>query len=135
MKLSSLIIGIVIFSASAIGITAFYGDMLGNYNQTTTNVSYLDKSAAISANITAMETAMLSDGVSSISILEIPYMVARGAFNAIKILFQSMNIFASLVSDLSILLNLPSWFISMILLILSITIVFGLLSAILKKEV
>lgn len=133
-KLSSLIIGIIVFSGVAVGITSFYGNMLGNYNQTTTNVSYLDKSAAVSANITAMESALMEDGVSSISVLEIPYLIARGAFNAIKVLFQSMNIIGSIIADLSVLLNLPVWFVSMILIIISVTIVFGIIGAILKKD-
>ena len=129
-QVQTLLIMFIVMSAVVIGISGFYGGMVQSYsnlNETNlTGIAVMNETMDIMGDM----NATIADSDPEIS--DIWVIFTTGAFNALKIIPESLNVGAALLNDFSRILGLPEWVFSMAMIIISIICIFAILKAIFK---
>jgi len=141
-EIRNMLIGLLFLSAIVISLTSFYTDLQGNYAGSTETDEALQSSLDVSEDtldlISSMKSAVESSQITG-TILDIPFMVVSGGYNALKLVFGVFDILTTLVSSflsgLGVPENASNWVSSILIGVATITILFEILSAILKIKV
>jgi len=137
----SLTITILVFSLIILGMSNFMGDIGNNYGlaNDTENLSSLSKIHE-TLNLTSdIQTKLVSTSTSSSSPLtDLGLFFFNGAIDALRLLYGSIGIFASLIRDVATtntIMPIPSEVISVVVGIVMIIIVLTGLSALLRTVI
>lgn len=125
-------ISIIIFGMFMTGMFIVIGGMYGDYGATSPgNSSVYNKIDAITQDTNSMQTSIKSSGASPIGFLEY---ISSGAWSSLVLFFNSGAIIAGVVTSIGNDYNIPSVYIMAFIAITSITIIFGVISAIFRKK-
>ena len=134
-KLSLILISIVVFSGFIIGISDFIGNAANNYNKTdNTTLSTFNKMAEIQSKTSAYKSELEGGEVSGFSAFTL---FLTGAYHALMSLLSLPSLVHSMLGGLTGTggLLFPSWGVDVILTVLTIVIIFTIISAAFKHEV
>ena len=127
VELQQFIIVILIMSAFVYGVTAFTGDLYNNYPNVQ-NVSYLDQSGKTMTAVNEMQNTIVSNKEST-SITDI---MLNGVWQMFTVLYDVLQIFISLISDIVSIFNLPGAFGTIFTAIITVMIIFGIAYAVMN---
>jgi len=133
MLLKDILISIVLFS---LFITAAYivvGTLYGSYGTTYTDMSNtFSKLNDTVSDVNTMQAKMEGSSVSVVGFLEY---ISTGAWESIKLVFNSGSIIKSVADDTAGQFNIPIIFVDAFIAVLMITIIFGVLGAVFRRAV
>jgi hypothetical protein len=136
--LRNYLIMLLVFSAILVGVSGIMTEMSANYGVDTGNITYLtsvekvkDEAEDISENL---ENSQLTG-----TIADIPFMIISGGYSILKLIaFSLPDIWASFINDIAVAIGIPTEetglrsIINIIVLIVTIVIIFEVLSVIFK---
>ena len=127
-----ILLSIVVFSAFMTGAFYIAGGMFHDYGiPYSDNSSLYNKLDSMSSQTTTMKTSLENSGTSVVGdILLFP----RGVWESIKLTFSAGDIIKTIVEQIGNDYNIPSFLIYAFMTMLIITIVFGILSAVMRKK-
>ena len=135
-KLSVILISLVVFSGFIIGISDFIGDAANTYNKTNVNssLSTFNKMAEIQNKTSGYQSQLEGGEVSGYSAFTL---FLTGAYHALMSLLSLPSLVGSMLGGLTGAggIMFPSWGVTVILTVLTIIIIFTIISAAFKHEV
>lgn len=128
-----IIISIVLFSMFIGAMFLITGDMFNSYGVPKTyNSTVYNKIADVSTQTDTMKSSIENSGTSVIGdILLFP----KGVWESIKLTISSGSIIGSTAEEAANEYNIPTIFIGGFVVIVMVTIIFGIISAIVRKKV
>jgi len=127
-----VLISIIIFgmfmSGAFLILGGIYTDYGTSYNDTSGNY---DRITEITDNTNQMQDSLKSSGASPIGFLEY---ISAGAWSSLILFINSGSIIGSVITGIGIDYNIPPIYIMSFLAIVSITIIYGVISAIFRKK-
>lgn len=127
---STLFLGIIIASAMIIGASLFTGTLLNNYSVPTEDLSYLNQTDALSDQMDQLkEKVTETTKITGIDVLD---RLLVGAYETTKLIFGIGDLYESFITDTAAAIGLPSWFTSMLVIVVFIIVVFSIISIIVK---
>ena len=133
MKLADLIIGLVMFSMVILGVSSLIGDVGGDYGKTVDsdiNSTY-NKMSELQSRVEGIESKTIGNETET-SWTTFGSLVFKGPIRAVKLVGLSLTIPKDIAVDIQNTGYVPEWFINGLLLILSIVVIFLVISAIIK---
>ena len=108
------------------------GSMAGSYGVPySDNSSLYNKMNEVTQTTNIMQSSLSSSGASPIGFLEY---ISTGAWQSLKLIINSGGNIKTVVEQIGNDYNIPSFFIYGLLAIVSITIIFGIISSIFRKK-
>lgn len=132
MELKSVIIGIVLVSMIVLGFSAFMGDIKKNYDLTIDDSGFTNtynKLDQMNNQTSDMQNLIEGSNIESENAI---YTMSKGAWSAMKMTFESFQIFGAMVNDFANTIGLPVWVVTGIMTIFIVTLVFIIISAIFR---
>ena len=127
-----VLISIIIFGMFVTAAFTILGNLYGSYGTPyTDNSSVYNKVTEITASTTQMQDSLKSSGASPVGFLEY---ISSGAWSSLILFINSGSIIGTVVTGIGNDYNIPPIFILSFMTIVSITIVFGVISAIFRKK-
>ena len=145
-EIRSLLIGLLLFSGVIVGMSIFYGDLtddtnLAAYGLTAgqiANISPEDLGSMSVANEITQQTKDIEDTFKQPignTPLDLAYGYINAGLNALTLPLAAVNLFSNMVADISDFLHLPAWVSGVIIGVISLIIIFEILSAYLKWRI
>lgn len=134
-ELRDMIIGLIMFSGLVVGFSTFYGNIATTYGKTYTDLAFLNATSRTNTMVNQLKSSVETTRMTGIAIVDIPLTIASGVYNTLKLLFGSVNIFSSLLTDLTSIFGIPGWVVVMVMGIISTIIVFEIISGVLRYRV
>lgn len=134
-NLRELLFALIIFSGVLIGLANFSSDLLSSYGVAGEDITDLEVTSAVESHVETLKESIENTQLTGVAILDVPLTIASGAYNTLKLLFTSTNLYLSLLGGISEILPIPGWVITTIMGCLSIFIIFEIVSAIMKYKV
>ena len=135
----NLILSLVVFSAIIVGLTTFYGGLLGSYGANVEDISYIsaagDMNAQISQYKSSVEAVRYTGNPLVDTALNLPFYIINGIWNTLLTVMNTINIFNSITADIGQIIGIPYWFEGMIIAALTIILIFELISIYMKWDV
>ena len=136
-EIKQMIIMLLLVSVVLIGCASFYGSIATEYGATgvddISELSSHEEAQELSAN---MRDSIKEAKLTNIPAIDVPYMIISGGYNALMLVFDSVMYMVALISDLILFSGLPlGWLEGIIIAIVTVTLSFGVLNALLKWEV
>lgn len=123
---------LLVFAVISIGGSVFLGDMAKNYQIETKDVSTMIPVEEIRNEAEQMET-QLREVQTGIAIIDIPFTIVRGTYTLLKLmLIKVPELWFTFISTIGELLGLPSWATGIIITMLLLTLIFEIISVIMK---
>lgn len=136
MEIRYLVVGILIFGGIITGMGLFAADLTSTYKvNNTDDLSYLDESQAMIGETANHTNIFKQTEITGIDILDVPFMIARSAYQILKLSFSSLDIANTLISQTADYLGLPTWFTNLIGGIIGALFLFVVLSVLLKYRI
>jgi len=127
-----ILISIILFSMFVVGGFFILGSMAGSYGVPySDNSSLYNKMNEVTQTTNIMQSSLSSSGASPIGFLEY---ISTGAWQSLKLIINSGGNIKTVVEQIGNDYNIPSFFIYGLLAIVSITIIFGIISSIFRKK-
>lgn len=127
-----ILISIIIFSMFVAGSFLIVSDMYSSYGVPyADNSSLYNKMADVNKDTQIMQDSLSSSGASPVGFLEY---ISTGAWQSLKLLINSGGIISSVVTQFGNDYNIPPVFILAFISITSITIIFSIISAIMRRK-
>ena len=127
-----ILISIIIFGMFVGGAFLIVSDMYGSYGiPYSDNSTLYNKIADVNKDTQIMQDSLSSSGASPVGFLEY---ISTGAWQSLKLVINSGGIISSVVTQFGNDYNIPPIFILAFISIVSITIIFGIISAIFRKK-
>jgi len=127
-----LLINLVMFSMFVVGAFIIYGGMASDYGVPySDNSSVYNKIADVSGNVNIMQSSISSSGASPVGFLEY---ISTGAWQSLKLIINSGGLISAMATQVGNDYNIPPVFILGFITIMSIVIIFGIISAIFRKR-
>lgn len=134
MELRDYFITLLVFSAVVIGTSAYIGQMAANYGVPTEDVSSLSVVEEIQEQTTTLEEQLRSTPF-NIPVLDTPYLILSGSFTFLKlILINVPQLWFAFLNDLGVMLHLPGWSIGIVFSITVLTLIFEIISTLMKRR-
>lgn len=133
-KILEIVIMVVIISALVTGFATFTGDLYNTYNSSanTGDLTFIARSQNISSQVQNIQDTIGGSDVGA-ETEDVPVSVFTSWFEGMKILFSTPDTIESMTTDVA---NseafrglIPNWFTGLIILIVTIIVIFTLLSA------
>jgi len=132
MRLRDFFMVLLIFALISIGGSVFLGDLTKTYGVSSQDISTLVPVSEIREEAEQMET-QLRETQTGIAILDIPFTVVRGAYTLLKLmLIKVPELWFAFISSIGELLGIPSWASGIIITLLLFTLIFEIISVIMK---
>ena len=132
MRMRDFFVVLLIFALVTIGGSYFFGDLTKIYGVSSQNISVLVPVSEIREEAEQMET-QLRETQTGIAILDIPFTVVRGAYTLLKLmLIKVPELWFTFISSIGELLGIPSWASGIIITLLLFTLIFEIISVIMK---
>lgn len=137
-EVKNILIMLMVFSSIIIAVVSFSGELFDNYGTaTTSNLAIINKSVEIQ-NLTTNLQSQISDKAVQGGILTIFLEVGSGVFTAIQLLFNVPGIVAALMASMTESVTgglIPGWFGVLVSGIVSLIILFKIVSAVMKHDI
>ena len=128
-----VLISIIIFGMFMSGAFIILGGLYGSYGTPyTDNSSIYNKITSITNNTNQMQDSLKASGASPVGFLEY---ISSGAWSSLILFINSGSIIAGVITSIGNDYNIPPVFILSFIAIVSITIIFGVISAIFRKKI
>jgi len=125
-------ISIVLFSMMIVGAFFMMSNVYGNYDVTPLDMpDSFDKIAEINEQASAMQTKLEASGASPIGFLEY---ISTGAWQSLKLITNTIPLTAGIVEETGQQFGVPRFFIFGFLTLVTISIVFGIISAVFRRK-
>lgn len=135
MELRDLMIILVVFSISIIGINLFMKDFINDYVAVPSELENINFTDKVEYEINKTSNALQSSQITGTP-LDIGLFVVTGIYNIFKFfIVDIINIYTYVISQISTYLMLPSWFIGSIIILITLFLIFEIISAIIKWRV
>ena len=146
-EVRSLMIALLLFSGVVVGMSIFYGDLtsstnLASYGLTAgqiANISPEDLGTLGVANEITQQTKDIEDTLkqqpTGITPVDLAWGYINAGLSAITLPLNAVALFGNMINDVTGFLNLPAWVGGIVLGVISIIIVFEILSAYLKWRI
>ncbi len=121
--ISGCIVGLTIWNGGMASLTSYSGD---------TDLSYMNQTSATMAKINSMQAALGTNTQAGST--DFITLITNGAFQALNIIPQSLDIMTSLITDIATILHLPVWIFVLFTSIIGIISIFAIIKAIFKVE-
>lgn len=136
MELADYIIGLVLFSMVILGVSSYIGSLGGDYskdidtdmNSTYSQMSVISETTKTIQNETIGENAELSWTTFG-------NLIFKGPVRAVKLVGESLGVAEGIATDAQKTGYIPSWYAQGIFAIISITVLFLIIGAIIKWKV
>ena len=136
MEIRYLVVGMLIFGGIITGMGLFAADLTSTYEvNNTDDLSYLDESQTIIGETANYTTIFKQTDITGISILDVPFMIAKSAYQILKLSFSSLDIANTLIAQTADYLGLPTWFTSLVGGIIGALFLFVVVSVLLKYKI
>lgn len=146
-EVRALIISLVLFSAIIIGMTSFYGELtrpeyLAAYGLNSTQIDAINPDNLASENVTNLITEKvegIEDALRSrptgISTVDVAWGYINAGLSAVTLPLDAIAYFQNIITDSFQIIGIPGWFGTIIIVIITIIIVFNVLSAYMKWRI
>ena len=136
MKLEAFLIGFVIFSLFIVGGTFIIGDINSNYHDVMDeNISTADFGDTYDTiddmyNISQdQKSFVLGAELDEDNIVDSSY---KGTFGAVRLVKNTFKLFGNIVNDIADVLHVPTFFITFLMTAITIAVIFGIISVVLR---
>lgn len=134
-ELRNLLITLLLFSGIIIGLSTFMGDLANKYNSNIENLAGLSSIQKIQGETQQLEQTLRSSQITG-TFLDVPITILSGVYQVFKLILVSfVEIWSGFMNSIASYLFLPSWFISIVIAIITIIIIFEIISVISKYKV
>lgn len=127
-----MLILLALFSMVVLGFSNFVGDISYRYGKDYTDLSYMNKTLELQEKMSSIHETLNKTDSTAVQKIDAFF---TGGYQVLMLIPSSLNIFTSLVFESGSLLNLPNWVVPSIMVIVTIIIIFGILSALQKYGV
>ncbi len=122
-----LLISLLLFTAVLTGVGIFMSNLIGENVQNITTVN------RINSEVKTLEESVRGSQVTGLAFVDVPLMIVSGIFNALKLAIVSVtSLWIDFIHGIKTYLFLPDWFTQIIIAIISIVVLFEIISAIVK---
>ncbi len=140
-EVRGLVVLLLLGSALLVGATTFYAEIGENYG--VSDADDLDTLTSANKTFTMvqnMQNSTTNIGVTTGTIIDIPLSIASGAYSSFMLVFQTIDLFGDMISEMSSaatggIIVIPAWFTTLLIQLVSITIIFTAINALLKWDV
>ena len=132
MRPRDILIGIILFSMFIGGAFLILGEMNAYGTQSVDMPKTFNQINNTMNDVNQMQSKMSGSGISVVGYLEY---ISGGAWESLKLMFNSAGYINAIISDLSDIVGVPTFFVGAIITIISITVIFGILSAIFRRSI
>ena len=131
MKLSTILITLLLIGGFVSGYSGFYGALMAQYGNTSTNFSSLDQSANVTSKISSgmgIMGAAQGDTIESTSYTGAlaPLNLVFAAYNAGMLVLSTPNMFYNIIADLWGVMDMPLWVKTMLYGIIGVIVLFSI---------
>lgn len=130
----TFMISLLVFSGVITGMTLFYGELFNNYGYTSQDISSLSASEELVTQAKEIETTVRTS-VTRIPVVDEAIAYISAGLKSLSLIFNTVNVAQNTLIALSDILKLPGWITDIILGIMSILIIFIVISAYLRYKV
>jgi len=135
MLLRNLLITLLLFSGIIVGLSTFMGDLSKKYSSEIQDLSELTYVQRIEEETKNLEESLRTTQITG-TFLDVPLTVLSGVYSIFKLIMVSfVEIWSGFVDSIASYLFLPKWFISIVIGLVVIFIIFEIISAIMKYRV
>lgn len=135
MQLRSFLITLLLFSAVIIGVSNFMVDLSNKYSHDVEDLSSLSSVERIQNETKNLEQSLRNTQITG-TFLDVPLTVLSGVYSIFKLILVSfIEIWDGFITNISQYLMLPTWFTSILMVIIVIIIIFEVISAVTKYKV
>jgi hypothetical protein len=138
-----IIFGLIIFTLFITGIVTFLGDLGNNMPQ---NTEFLDTNTFNSFNNSAnritdiqREVGELRGGVENadtdFGLFGVLNSLISSSWQTLRLLLDSFDFVGEILTNTSNVFGIPTWVASMVILLITVVIIFGIFSAIFQREI
>ena len=135
MELRNLLIVLLLFSGIVIGLSNFAGNLAKNYGSSVEDLSKLGPIQRIQEEASNLEQSLRSTQITG-TFLDVPLTILSGVYSIFKLILVSfIDIWAGFIGSISSYLMLPEWFVGIVIAIISIIVIFEIISIVAKYKV
>jgi len=140
MKLATILITLLLIGGFVTGFAGFYGALATQYGMSSKNFTTMVQSEEIAERINTtmqtMETAEQEKGIVSqvIAVVSAPLNLLYGAFNSGMLVLQTPTYFGNILNDLMGLTNIPFWVQTMVYGIITVIVLFAIITFLTGRE-
>lgn len=134
MKIREIIISLVIFSGIIIGMSNFYIDLSTTYDKSPTDLASFNASSDVHEKTEAMREMVES---SRGGVIGFVWSGLQIIYNVVLMPLDFIIIISAIVTDLAMTVSIPIpiWFTGIIVSIVMITIIYEIISILMKKDI
>ena len=133
--LRNMLITLLLFSGMIIGISGFMMDLAKNYGQSVEDLSQLESIERIQSEAKNLEQSLRSTQITG-TFLDVPLTVLSGVYSIFKLILVSfIEIWSGFINSVASYLMLPSWFINILIAIVTVILIFEIISIVSKWRV
>lgn len=134
-ELRNILITLLLFSGIIIGLSTFMGDLASKYSSNIEDLSKLSSIQRIQTETENLEQSLRSTQITG-TFLDIPITVLSGVYQVFKLILVSfVEIWSGFINSIATYLFLPKWFISIVIGVVIVIIIFEIISVISKYKV
>jgi hypothetical protein len=134
-QIRDLLITLLLFSGIIIGISTFMSDLAKKYSTNIEDLSQLSSIQKIEEETANLEQTLRNTQITG-TFLDIPITILSGVYSIFKLMLVSfVEIWTGFLNSIAIYLFLPKWFISIVVGLVVIFIMFEIISAVMKYRV
>jgi len=130
--LQNILLTIGIFSLVVLGVMNFTGDIASRYSVSYTDLSYMNKTQQLNSKMIAIQETLNKTDVTAVQKVDAFF---TGGYQVLMLIPESLNIFSTILFESGSILGLPFWVIPGVLAIITIVLIFGIISAMQKYSV
>lgn len=134
-QIRDLLITLLLFSGIIIGVSTFMSDLARKYSANIEDLSQLSSIQKIEQETVSLEQALRNTQITG-TFLDIPITILSGVYSIFKLMLVSfVEIWTGFLNSIASYLFLPKWFISIVMGLVVIFIMFEIISAVMKYRV
>lgn len=138
-EIKGIVVMLLVVSAVLIGMSGFYVDLQNTYGvvNKTESTAFMNATNRTLQLTKDLQTNLTQSPIAQIPILGVGYSFVVGGWKALMVSFSVIDITTSLVTDTATLstgVSIPTWFISILIGIITVVILFAIFSAITQRD-
>ncbi|MEM5854214.1 MAG: hypothetical protein QXG39_08515 [Candidatus Aenigmatarchaeota archaeon] len=135
MEIRNFLIMLLLFSGIIVGVSIFMSDLASKYNQNIQDLRTMSKITSIEQKSKELREAMQTK-ITGIPLIDVPFIAIKGFIEFIDLVASALfNFWDAMINSIASYLLLPTWFVTMVSVIIIIMVIFEVISAIIKWRV
>lgn len=137
-EIRDYVLALIVMGGVSIGLFAFYGDIVSQYGTSVPNITFINKTQQINAQVAQYKTAtegIKFTGIATIDlIMNLPIYIVTGIWNTLLISLGLVDIYSALITDTINFMHIPIWIEIIIIGSMTVVIIFEIISLYMKRK-